>query len=195
MIKLQESIRSAVGPMLDAMPHPVFMVDRDVRIVGLNEASLKMIGLDPEFIIRRRAGDILHCIHSKETEEGCGRAFHCSDCLVRNSVVNAIKKQETIKQNVKMELVAKGTIENIYMSFIASPFQHNGKQFALLNIENITELMELRELIPICSICHKVRNDSEYWNSVEDYIYKHLDLRFTHSLCPECAKEHYPGYS
>ena len=75
MINFLHSIRNITGPMLDAMPQPVFLVDEDVTIIGLNKACQKMIGIKPELVIRRRAGEILHCIHSKEAEEGCGRSF------------------------------------------------------------------------------------------------------------------------
>jgi hypothetical protein len=83
MTQIQDLIRKMLGPMLDAVPHPTFLVDEDVKIISVNKASLELIGKNPNLIIRRRAGEILHCIHSKETEEGCGRSFFCSDCVIR----------------------------------------------------------------------------------------------------------------
>lgn len=51
----------------------------------------------------------------------------------------------------------------------------------------------LRGLIPICSKCKKVRNDDGFWEQVEDYIGEHSDADFSHSICPDCLKELYPG--
>ncbi len=186
------SIRQMVGPMLDAMPHPVFLVDEDVTIVALNSASRKMIGKKPELIIKRRAGEILHCIHAKETVEGCGKSVSCADCIVRNSVKKAFSKHITIREKAKMEIVYKNRVNDAYLSFITSPFEYNEKKYVLLQIENITELIELRKIIPICCVCHKIRNDSEYWHKVESYFHNCLDLNFSHGICPDCSKRLYP---
>lgn len=60
-------------------------------------------------------------------------------------------------------------------------------QMALDRIET------LRGLLPICSYCKKVRDDKGYWHEVESYIRAHSPAEFSHSLCPECGQEHYPG--
>jgi hypothetical protein len=55
------------------------------------------------------------------------------------------------------------------------------------------EVKTLSGLIPICAQCKKVRDDKGYWNQIESYIHKHSDVDFSHSICPECAEELYPG--
>lgn len=55
------------------------------------------------------------------------------------------------------------------------------------------EVKTLSGLIPICAQCKKVRDDKGYWNQIESYILKHSDVDFSHSICPECAEELYPG--
>ncbi len=62
-------------------------------------------------------------------------------------------------------------------------------------MDNIQELQEalvhieqLQRILPICAWCKKIRDDPKYWSSVEEYISKHLDVRFTHSVCPDCLK-------
>jgi len=59
-------------------------------------------------------------------------------------------------------------------------------QDALANIKT------LRGLLPICSYCKKIRDDKGYWNRIESYIQDHSGAEFTHGLCPECLKKHYP---
>lgn len=54
----------------------------------------------------------------------------------------------------------------------------------------LAEVKALRDIIPICSYCRKVRDDSDYWQSVEQYISTHTSSRFSHSVCPECFHEH-----
>ena len=58
----------------------------------------------------------------------------------------------------------------------------------------LAEVKVLRGLLPICSFCKKVRDDSGYWNQIEFYIGRHTEAEFSHGICPECAKKHYPSY-
>jgi CheY-like chemotaxis protein len=44
----------------------------------------------------------------------------------------------------------------------------------------------LRGLLPICASCKMIRNDSGYWQQLEEYITTHSEAEFTHGLCPEC---------
>jgi len=59
-------------------------------------------------------------------------------------------------------------------------------------LEDITEVVTLQRILPICAYCKKIRNDQDYWEQVESYLRKHTDIRFTHGICPECAKVLYP---
>jgi len=56
----------------------------------------------------------------------------------------------------------------------------------------ISEVKTLRGFLPICANCKKIRDDEGYWNQIEGYITKHSDAIFSHSICPDCAKELYP---
>jgi hypothetical protein len=59
-------------------------------------------------------------------------------------------------------------------------------QFAL------SEVKTLSGLLPICSICKNIRDDKGYWNKLEAYMHQHANVRFSHGICPDCAKKHYP---
>ena len=50
----------------------------------------------------------------------------------------------------------------------------------------IAEVKTLQSILPICSYCKSIRDDRNYWQSVEAYISKHTDSRFSHSICPDC---------
>lgn len=47
-------------------------------------------------------------------------------------------------------------------------------------------IRQLTDLIPICMYCKKIRNDSDYWQSIENYIHEHTGSDFSHGICPEC---------
>jgi len=58
--------------------------------------------------------------------------------------------------------------------------------------QSIEEINKLRGLIPICSYCKKIRNDSGYWKQLEEYIKEFFNTEFSHGICPECMKLHFP---
>ena len=58
----------------------------------------------------------------------------------------------------------------------------------------LKEIKTLRGILPICSICHKVRDDKGYWEQVDVYIQKHSQADISHSICPVCTKDLYPNF-
>ena len=52
----------------------------------------------------------------------------------------------------------------------------------------LAELNTLREILPICSYCRKIRDDKNYWHTVENYISRHTSTQFSHSICPSCME-------
>lgn len=58
--------------------------------------------------------------------------------------------------------------------------------------EAAANIKTLSSLLPICSYCKSIRDDKNYWSSVETYLRKHTDTIFSHGICPDCARKHYP---
>jgi PAS domain S-box-containing protein len=50
----------------------------------------------------------------------------------------------------------------------------------------LTEVRALQQILPICSYCKRIRDDENYWQTVEGYIAQHTATRFSHSICPSC---------
>ena len=54
----------------------------------------------------------------------------------------------------------------------------------------LAEIKVLQDILPICSYCRKIRDDEDYWHTVEGYISHHTNTRFSHGVCPECMRAH-----
>ena len=50
----------------------------------------------------------------------------------------------------------------------------------------------LEGFIPICASCKKIRNAEDQWEQMEKYITQHSLAQFSHSICPDCARQLYP---
>jgi response regulator RpfG family c-di-GMP phosphodiesterase len=53
----------------------------------------------------------------------------------------------------------------------------------------ISRVKELHALLPICSYCKSVRSDQNYWEKVEDYVAQHVNVQFSHGICPTCFEK------
>ena len=58
----------------------------------------------------------------------------------------------------------------------------------------LAEVKTLRGFIPICSKCKKIRDDEGFWEKIENYIQDRTDVKFSHSLCPNCTNDIYRGF-
>ena len=178
--------------VFDSIPSILLIVDSDVRIYHLNLPASNGLGLDITDIYLKRCGEILRCIHAFEVPEGCGHTEHCKDCIVRNSVNNAIKGNRVYREKTKIEVIKNNNIEHIYLMVTASPFEYKENRYVLLVLEDISEIIELKKILPICANCKKIRNDENYWEEVERYFKNHMEIEFTHGICQDCAKKLYP---
>lgn len=179
--------------IFENIPVPVFVVDDDVVIYALNDSATLFGGKDRTHYYNKKGGDAFGCVNSFEKPEGCGHGSVCSDCIIRNSMKAAINNNRVVRKLHKLEMVSdSGKKSAVDLLVSSSPVADGDRTFAVLTIEDITELINLRDLIPICAGCKKVRNDKDYWQSVEEYFHKSIDAQFSHGICPECIQELYP---
>jgi len=58
--------------------------------------------------------------------------------------------------------------------------------------EALATVKTLHSLLPICAWCKRIRSDEGYWRQLEAYLKTHLDVTFTHGMCPSCFAEQMP---
>jgi len=55
--------------------------------------------------------------------------------------------------------------------------------------EALQEIRTLKGVIPICSYCHRIRDEEGAWDKLEEYLARHSYAEFSHGICPQCYKE------
>jgi PAS domain-containing protein len=188
-LKIKDTVNNdMLRTVFDAMPMLIFVVDDDVRIQEYNAAAAELLSTQRSAILKHRGGEVLHCLHASEVPKGCGRAPFCKDCVIRNSVAEALQGNRIARRRTRIEMIRDGKKIEIYALVSASPFLYEDRSLVLLVIEDIREIAELKRMIPICSVCKKVRDEKESWFRIEAYFKERWDLDFSHGLCPECFK-------
>jgi hypothetical protein len=175
-----------VRTIFDALPSIIFVVDEDVRIQEYNKAAAEFLKANRSSILKRRGGDVFHCIHTTDGSGECGHGPLCKDCIIRGSVAEAFDGNRIVRRRAKIEIIRKGEKIEIYALVTATPFHYADSALVLLVIEDISEVAELKKMIPICSVCKKIRNDKASWSRIESYFKENWHVDFSHGLCPEC---------
>ena len=67
-----------------------------------------------------------------------------------------------------------------------------GRQVALLTLDDVSELMQLRSMLPVCMGCGRIRDQQGAWKQLSVYLKEQADIDVTHGLCFTCLDKLYP---
>ncbi len=127
-------------------------------------------------------------------------------------VCQKLKKNDETSEIPVIFMTVKGKTEDIFAGYdcggsdyIIKPIDYKELcsrvsthiQFTKLLLElktKISEIQTLTGLLPICPGCKKVRDDSGYWDHLDCYVSNHSKATFSHGICPDCMKKHYPDF-
>lgn len=140
--------------IFDVVPSMLFVVDAEMRISLLNPAAACLLEVDKDAALGQRAGDVLHCIHSKETQDGCGQSPACHGCVLRTAVTNALQGNTVHREYAEMGFAAGSGTMVLHLMITASALAGKGAGLVLLVLEDISmltraekELKGLNELL------------------------------------------------
>lgn len=123
--------------MFDAMPLPVFVVDKDINVFECNAAAVRLFEPDKRSRKQPKAGHILQCLHTTESPKGCGGASACSRCGLREAVQTASKGRSVRRQRAEMEVIQKGRPTKVNLQISCQPFTYGKSSFVLLILEGL----------------------------------------------------------
>jgi len=180
--------------------NPICITNIDFEVVMANKAYLEIWPTQITYEDRS-----IKCFESRP-----GMLCHTDDCPLQQ-IINGREKMtfESVKY------FKKGKTKTFIVS--ARPFRDvSGNLLGIVeSFQDITErimaekakgklIYELEEalervnvlsgLLPICASCKKIRDDKGYWNQIEKYIRDHSQAKFSHGICPDCAKKLYPEF-
>jgi PAS domain-containing protein len=188
-----QSVDTFLRAVLDAVPSMVFIVDKDLTVLDANEAAHRTLGGNPQVVLKRLCGEVLHCLNVGLGKAGagpkrCGTTEFCDSCVLRQSSKDAQSGVTVERRPYTMRLEKGGTDEEVHLLVTAKAFDAGGEPLTFLVLEDVTELVELQRLVPICAWCRKVRDDGEYKYNLETWLTKRTHLKFSHVMCPECSR-------
>jgi GAF domain-containing protein len=97
-------------------------------------------------------------------------------------------RELTSEQGRALKLLARQVMTTLELRLAARAL---AEQNAALTAA-LAEVKTLQGLLPICAQCKKIRDEEQAghpWVSVEAYVQRHTEARFSHGLCPACQDQ------
>jgi PAS domain S-box-containing protein len=140
--------RDNLNAIFASAPIGMLLLDEETVIVGANAEVAAMVLRDPADIINQRAGAGLGCIHSHETEKGCGYSQACPACQLRDSI-NQVLSSGTRVHGLEIQptLLIGGREEHPWVRVSAEPVFLNGHKHVVVAIDDITERKRVEQTL------------------------------------------------
>lgn len=178
---------------------PICITSTEYQIVYSNDAYKNI------YRLHEQHDSAVKCYESRP-----GPACHTDDCPLekimkgeKNVVCEPTKSNDDGSSQhfivtARPFLNSKGELEGIVESFqdITERKKIEMERDNLIKElqQALSEIQDLRKILPICSFCKNIRNDQGYYEQIEGYFHKHTGVDFSHTICPTCAKKHYPEF-
>lgn len=200
---LQHHLRQ-LDVLLNTIPDPVFFQDVDGTLQGCNLSFADhIVGLPREKILGRSLTEIgtrsQHRLPEDLFQPTGNAALPSGITPVEGKIRCADNRERDYIFSKAVIVESDGTITGSVgvMIDITERKKAEAEKEGLINElqEALATVKTLRGLLPVCSFCKKIRDDKGYWQQIEAYIQAHSEAVFSHSICKECAKIHYPELS
>lgn len=121
--------------MSNSVSQMLLVLNQQRQIIYANKAFTDFLGL-PEFssVIGKRPGEAVKCIHSSQTEGGCGTTEFCRKC----GAVNAILESQQGVASVKECRILTADNDALDFRVTASPFETSNEKLTVFAINDIS---------------------------------------------------------
>jgi PAS domain S-box-containing protein len=183
-----------LGMVLDALPDPVFVKDRAHRFAMVNEAFCRFTGVGRAQLIGRTDRDFFPEHEADEYVRRDDEVFESGrENLNEETLTDPTGRTYTISTKKSLYIDAGGRpfLIGVIRDTTEVVAARKEREKLVTDLQAaLAEVRTLREILPICSYCHKVRDDQNYWSQLETYLGEHAGVVVSHGVCPECRTKH-----
>ena len=188
--------RDVLMLVLDESTDPIFNILEDGTYRYLNKAFSGAFGKSPEELIGKRIWDVFPRDEAEKRMAVVRKAFASGETIVFEVRVPLPAGDRFYLTSVKPIQDPQGRVTSVVCisKEITDRKREEVERDRLIReLQNaLAEVHTLSGLLPICAKCKKIRDDQGYWTRIESYISAHSHAKFSHGICPDCARELYP---
>lgn len=168
--------------LLEALPHPTFLVDADRRVVFANAAGRSLFGAEPGSTL----GSALGC--AEAAAGGCGAKPTCSDCAIAEVVRRALAGERARVRAFLIRTGEGGEPADLHLLVAGAPYRLGDAAHAILVLEDVDQILADPGVVRICSACGRVQDQEGEWYPLHRYLQDRLGLEANEEICPACAR-------
>ncbi len=106
-------------------------------------------------------------------------------------VTNALSREMEVEKltGAVTDYVRKSQLDYLPVAVLHALHEVEERRFQRQRLADALKLSPAAETryLPICSNCKKIRDEQNQWKPPELFLLEHLNMNFTHSVCPDCA--------
>ncbi|HXK50745.1 MAG TPA: PAS domain-containing protein [Clostridiales bacterium] len=177
--------------VFDNLSFSVLVIDKDYNVLSMNKKASEFLDSSKEE--RTKCYNLTH-----NREKRCweyGEMCPLRECMETKSFARAVHKHIYNGKEIFEEISATPVFDDKgELIYIIEELRDISKLLKLETVINSlrNEVKTLQGLLPICASCKKIRDDEGYWSEVDKYISDRSEIKFSHSICPDCMKDLYP---
>jgi PAS domain S-box-containing protein len=200
---MEGSSEEVLRAVFEAMAEGVVCQDRSGAIVACNPSAERILGLTRDQMMGRTSTDLRwQAVH----EDGSPFPGDTHPAMVTlqtgepcSNVVMGVHRPDEglawILINSKPIMGADGKPTAVVTTFFeVTQFRELRDEKDRLAGELERALTKaLSGFLPICANCKSIRNRDDEWIELEDFLSAKAGTEFSHTVCPTCFSELYPG--
>jgi hypothetical protein len=161
------------------------VLDERDRVLAVNRAAERALELETGAVLGRPVGEVV-----PEHEDLIGMIDRSGEL---GRTVELLRGERFFEATVAplSKAARRGPEGRVVMLYDVTTRKRALERQATLAAQARASVRTLRGLLPICAACKRIRDDDGYWQEVESYVKEHSEARFSHAMCPECAREYY----
>jgi PAS domain S-box-containing protein len=188
-----------VSDLYEHAPCGYHSIDASGIVVRMNETELRWLGYSREEVVgRMHVTDLVMATDIEATRlrlEEFARTDHIQDVRLEYRRKDGTSMPAIMSATALRDPTGRFVMTRTVVTEITELYRTQQELEALvIELQSTLESVRtLSGLLPICSMCHKIRDDTGYWERVETYISAHTHAEFSHGVCPTCFPRMFPG--
>ncbi len=143
-LQFEDEELNDLSSIFNVSPNLLLLLDENTNILNINDTALKLVEQSKSDSIGLQPGDVLKCIRSYESPDGCGMGPHCKKCIIRSTV---LETQLTGKSNYKVEspftIKQENSIRDLTVLVSSMVVNRDEGSAVLVSIDDITDRKQI----------------------------------------------------
>jgi len=152
--------------IIDSLSVAVVVLNSDRQIVFSNGPFLDLLGItDLASVLGKRPGEAIGCNHSADMANGCGTSETCKMCGTVQAIVECLSSNAKSVRECRISSIGGAAYD---LLVTANPFEFEGSTYAMVCLDDISDLKRRRMLERI--FFHDIINSAGSLRALVDCI-------------------------